>query len=347
MLVAVRTRLRTRILDMPSSIRMQNRSTLSKKDMIEVIREIQNRTIWLSTYMIHNANNLRPKRDGLKVGGHQASSTSLSTILSTLYFSGMRENDRIAVKPHASPIFHSINYLLGNQTEQNMRNFRAFGGVQSYPSRTKDAVDVDFSTGSVGLGAAITTFAAYAQDWLIAKGIPLKNAGKDRGRMIAVVGDAELDEGNVFECLIESWKLGIRDNWWIVDYNRQSLDKVADDASFRQIDKMFRANGWEVITIKYGKKLLRAFDGRGGKHIRKSFNACNNQTYSSMVFAGGKAFREYFTNEVGHEDGVREFLRQYTDDELYGIFTDLGGHCIETLIEVYYLRSLLFHQMLL
>ena len=234
------------------------------------IKELEKKLIWLSTYMIHNANNLRPSRDGLKVGGHQASSTSLASVLAALYFKALQPHDRVAVKPHASPIFHSIQYLLGNQTAEQMVNFRALGGVQSYPSITKDNPDaqVDISTGSVGLGAAVTTFAALVQDFLQAKGLTprLQGAeGCDRpSRMIAIVGDAELDEGNVYECLMESWKQEVRYNWWIVDYNRQSLDRVTTDQSFRQVDRMFRSNGWEVITLKYGKRLLAAFAQPGG-----------------------------------------------------------------------------------
>ena len=112
------------------------------------------------------------------------------------------------------------------------------------------------------------------------------------GKMIAIVGDAELDEGNIAEALIESWKLGIRNNWWIVDYNRQSLDKISENASFRPIEKLFRANGWEVITVKYGKRLAKAFEGPGGKAFKKWFNTCDNETFSRLVFTGGEAFRE-------------------------------------------------------
>src|SRR6476620_11747392 len=116
--------------------------------------ELERKVLWLSTWTIHNANLLREKPDGLKVGGHQASSASLASIMTALYFRVLRPEDRVAVKPHASPVFHAIQYLLGNQGLDKLKNFRAFGGAQSYPSRTKDKADVDFSTGSVGLGIA-------------------------------------------------------------------------------------------------------------------------------------------------------------------------------------------------
>src|SRR4029079_12983778 len=165
-------------------------------------------------------------------------------------FDCLRPEDRVAVKPHASPVYHAIQYLLGRQTRDKLERFRAFGGAQSYPSRTKDADDVDFSTGSVGLGVAMTSFAALVRDYL-----RLKNLGDEsatRGRMIALAGDAEFDEGNVFEALLEGWKHDVRNLWWIVDYNRQSLDAVISDRFFTRLDYVFRGMDWCVVTLKYG-----------------------------------------------------------------------------------------------
>ena len=198
------------------------------------LRALERKVLWLSTWMIHNANHLRASRDGLKVGGHQASCASLVTLMTALYFDVLRPQDRVAVKPHASPVFHAIQYLLGRQGRDKLERFRAFGGAQSYPSRTKDRDDVDFSTGSVGLGVAITLFASLVQDYLRLK--QLVPGDRPAGRMIALAGDAELDEGNVFEALLEGWKHDVRNVWWIIDYNRQSLDSVVEDRLFQRID---------------------------------------------------------------------------------------------------------------
>src|ERR1700736_1491318 len=179
-------------------------------DKLDCLAALERKLLWLSTWMIHNANHLRPNRDGLKVGGHQASSASVATLMTALYFDVLRPQDRVAVKPHASPVFHAIQYLLGHQTRDKLERFRGFGGAQSYPSRTKDADDVDFSTGSVGLGAAVTVFASLAQDYLAARNLL---GERPPGRMIALVGDAELDEGNIFECLLEGWKQGLQKCW--------------------------------------------------------------------------------------------------------------------------------------
>jgi len=137
---------------------------------IALLRRIEERVLWLASWTIHNANHLRDSRDGLKVGGHQASCASMTTLMTALYFAALRPQDRVAVKPHASPVFHAIQHLYGRQTTDQLQRFRSLGGAQSYPSRTKDIDDVDFSTGSVGLGVAMTAFASLTQDYLAARG---------------------------------------------------------------------------------------------------------------------------------------------------------------------------------
>ncbi|MFL5004503.1 MAG: 1-deoxy-D-xylulose-5-phosphate synthase N-terminal domain-containing protein, partial [Microvirga sp.] len=238
---------------------------MTQDPRLPFLAELERKVLWLSTWTIHNANHLRASGDGLKVGGHQASSASLATIMTALYFAALRPEDRVAVKPHASPVYHAIQYLLGHQTRDKLENFRGYKGAQSYPSRTKDADDVDFSTGSVGLGVAQTLFASLVQDYVKAHGW-----AKDRpeGRMIALVGDAEMDEGNIFEALLEGWKQGVRNTWWIVDYNRQSLDAVVREGLYDRFEAIFRAFGWEVVTLKYGSLMTQAFAEPGGDKLR-------------------------------------------------------------------------------
>ena len=197
----------------------------------------------------------------LKVGGHQTSCASASTLMTALYFDVLGPADRVAVKPHAAPVFHAIQYLLGNQDLANLKNFRGLGGAQSYPSRTKDADDVDFSTGSVGLGVATTLFASLVQDYVHLHGLAPEEAAM--GRMVAVMGDAELDEGNVFEALLEGWKHDVRNLWWVIDYNRQSLDGVVNDYLFKKINDFFRTVDWNVVVLKYGKASPGGLRGSG------------------------------------------------------------------------------------
>src|ERR687890_486715 len=222
---------------------------------IAALRAIDDRLRWLSAWAIHHANHVRESADGLKVGGHQASCASMTAMMAALYFHALKPNDRVAVKPHAGPVLHAIHYLLGNQTREQLEAFRGFGGAQSYPSRTKDQIPGDFSTGSVGLGVAITAFSSLIQDYLTAHGMMDE---EDRGRFVALVGDAELDEGNIYEALIEAYKHDVRNLWWIVDYNRQSLDATSTDRMFERFDEIFRSCGWRTVELRYGKRLKAA-----------------------------------------------------------------------------------------
>ncbi|MBB5515520.1 pyruvate dehydrogenase E1 component [Rubricella aquisinus] len=295
------------------------------------LKTIEQRLLWLSHWMIHNANHLRPKEDGIKVGGHQASSASMVSIMTALYFHTLRPEDRVAVKPHASPIFHAIQYLMGNQTREKMEAFRGYGGVQSYPSRTKDIDDVDFSTGSVGLGVGITSFASIVQDYIAAKdwgGIPL-------GRMVALVGDAELDEGNVYEALQEGWKNDLRNTWWIIDYNRQSLDGVVHEGLFARIEKIFDAFGWDVVRVKYGALQRAAFKEPGGERLRAWIDTCPNQLYSALTFQGGAVWRKHLMDDLGDQGEVTALIDRRSDTELAALMENLGGNCVATMAEAF------------
>ncbi len=299
-------------------------------ERLAALEALERKVLWLSSWTIHNANHLRNSRDGLKVGGHQASSASAATILTALYFDTLKLGDRVAVKPHASPVYHAIQYLLGRQSREKLERFRAFGGAQSYPSRTKDSDDVDFSTGSVGLGVGITTFASIMQDYVRLKGL---GDGSPPGRMVAVMGDAEIDEGNVFEAMLEGWKHDVRNLWWIIDYNRQSLDSVVTDRLFRRFDGIFRAMGWQVHTLKYGKRLQAAFRKRDGKALERWIDDCPNSRYSALVYKGGAAWREALQEDLGHLAGIRTLLKQHDDEQLHSLMTNLAGQDMAALLE--------------
>ena len=299
---------------------------------LPILSELERKILWLSTWTIHHANHVRQSGDGLKVGGHQASSASLSTILTALYLAVLRPQDRVAVKPHASPVFHAIQYLFGRQTLEKLENFRGYKGAQSYPSRTKDADDVDFSTGSVGLGVAQTLFASLVQDYVHAHGW-----AKDRpeGRMIALVGDAEMDEGNIFEALLEGWKQGLRNCWWVIDYNRQSLDAVVREGLFSRFEAIFRAFGWDVVIIKYGALQDAAFREPGGERLRTWIDTCPNQLYSALTFQGGAAWRKRLMDDLGDQGDVSALIERRSDAELSALMCNLGGHDLQNLVEAF------------
>jgi pyruvate dehydrogenase E1 component len=299
---------------------------------LEILSELEKKVLWLASWTIHNANHIRESVDGLKVGGHQASSASLATIMTALYFDALRPQDRVAVKPHASPIFHAIQYLLGKQTREKLENFRGYKGAQSYPSRTKDMDDVDFSTGSVGLGVAQTLFSSLVQDY-----VHTHDWAKDRpeGRMIALVGDAELDEGNIFESILDGWKQGLRNCWWIIDYNRQSLDAVVREGLWERYEQLFRNFGWDVVIVKHGSLQQAAFREPGGEKLRAWIDACPNQLYSALVFQGGAAWRKRLLDEIGDQGDVTALIERRNDDELARLMNNLGGHDLPALTEAF------------
>ena len=300
---------------------------------LDMLAALERRVLWLASWMIHNANHLRPADDGdVKVGGHQASSASLATIMTALYFQVLRPQDRVAVKPHASPIFHAIQYLAGNQTREKIEAFRAFKGAQSYPSRTKDVDDVDFSTGSVGLGVAQTLFSSLVQDYVKGHGWMKDQA---EGRMVALVGDAEMDEGNIYEALIEGWKHGLRNCWWIVDYNRQSLDAVVREGLWTKFEQMFASFGWDVVILRHGTLQEEAFAEPGGGALRRWIEQCPNQLYSVLTFQGGAAWRKRLMDEIGDQGEVSALIERRSDDELAALMSNLGGHDAPTLLDAF------------
>src|SRR5712672_3908415 len=301
------------------------------QDKLACLRALERKVLWLASWTVHNANHVRESTDGLKVGGHQASSASLATLMTALYFDVLRPQDRVAVKPHASPVYHAIQYLLGRQSLDKLKAFRALGGAQSYPSRTKDGEDVDFSTGSVGLGVGMTLFTSIAQDYLRLK--HLVPTDDPPGRMIALAGDAELDEGNIFEALLEGWKHDVRNLWWVIDYNRQSLDAVVSDRLFGRIDALFEMFGWRVVTLKYGRLLQAAFARPDGEHLREWIDDCPNSLYSAIVYRGGEGWRDHLARDLNRYPGIRAILDEHDDEQLARLMTNLAGHDMGSVLE--------------
>ena len=306
---------------------------MAKRDSLATLKALERKILWLATWMIHHANNIRPKTDGVKVGGHQASCASMVSVMTALFLHTLKPHDRIAVKPHAGPVFHAIQYLFGKQTLERIKNFRGFGGVQPYPSRTKDKADVDFSTGSVGLGVAETLFASLVQDYIHSHN--LVDADTPKVRMIGLMGDAELDEGNVFEALLEGWKHEVGNCWWIIDYNRQSLDGVVNDRLFNRITGFFSAVNWNVVMLKYGLKLQAAFETPIGPALKKWIDDCPNQAYSALTFQGGKAWREALKTDLKGTKGLKAFLDGHDDESLHALMTNLGGHDMEAILQAF------------
>lgn len=299
-------------------------------DYLETLDRIQDRVLWLSMRIVHEANSVRRSRDGVKVGGHQASSASMVTIMTALYFHLLKYGDRVSVKPHASPVFHAIQYLLGQLPRDYLTTLRAFGGLQAYPSRTKDPDPVDFSTGSVGLGAVAPAFAALTDYYA------RRHFGDvASNRFIAIIGDAELDEGNIWEAIFNDWMAELGNNIWIVDLNRQSLDRVVPGIRAGTLKSMFDQWGWKVLEAKYGRKLQDLFAQKNGEQVRKRIDDMSNEEYQLLVRLPGDELRRRFVTVNGHKDTrLEEIIAPISDADLPSVIGNLGGHDLAEMIGV-------------
>ena len=299
-------------------------------DYLETLDRIQDRVLWLSMRIVHEANSVRRSRDGVKVGGHQASSASMVTLMTALYFHLLKHGDRVSVKPHASPVFHAIHYLLGQLPREYLTTLRAYGGLQAYPSRTKDPDPVDFSTGSVGLGAVAPAFAALTDYYA------RRHFGDvASNRFIAIIGDAELDEGNIWEAIFNDWMAELGNTIWIVDLNRQSLDRVVPGIRAGTLKSMFDQWGWKVLEAKYGRKLQNLFAQKNGEQVRKRIDDMSNEEYQLLVRLPGDELRRRFVTVNGHKDArLEELLAPISDAELPSIIGNLGGHDLAEMIGV-------------
>jgi len=297
---------------------------------VDVLRRIEERVLWLSTAMVHHANRVRPNESGVKVGGHQASSASATSIMTALWIAHLRAEDRASVKPHAAPTFHALQYLLGRLDGSFLPRLREFGGLQSYPSRTKDPDDPDYSTGSVGVGATATLWGALTQRYLRERGADVASA-----RHIAILGDAELDEGEVWEALLDPMVAGLGEVMWVVDLNRQSLDRVVPDIAAARLVHMFEAAGWHVVVAKYGARLRALFDRAGGELLRRRLDAMPNEEYQWLLRAPSHDVRDRLLGGTRINPSLNALLAELEDDELRDLLRDLGGHDLELLLDAY------------
>ena len=295
---------------------------------IETLKSIERRVLWLAAAIVHHANKVRPNRSGVKVGGHQASSASMVSLMTALWFAHLEAPDRVSVKPHASPVLHAINYLLGFLDRPYLETLRQFGGLQSYPSRTKDPDPVDFSTGSVGIGATAPIWSAIAHRYVAGHfEVPVG------GRQIALLGDAELDEGAIWEAVADPMVSKLGEVLWVVDLNRQSLDRVVPDIAAGRLSDMFEAAGWQAITVKYGRRLEELFGrGKGGEALRARIDGMPNEEFQRMLRLDAAGVRERLP---GGEKAIARLVKDLDDAEILAAVRDLGGHDIEALLDAY------------
>ena len=294
----------------------------------ETLDRVAQRVLWLAVRMVDSANRDRADADGIKVGGHQASSASMVGILTALWFGHLNAQDQVAVKPHASPAFHAIQYLLGNLDRSYLTRLRDFGGLQAYPSRSKDPDRVDFSTGSVGLGAAAPLFAGVVRRY-----VDEHFGTRSHSRFISILGDAELDEGNVWEAIADPATAGLGNVMWVVDFNRQSLDRIVPGVRIQQWKLQFEAAGWHVLEVKYGSRIMNDLPEADGVLLRTLIDEMPNEHYQSLFALRGTELRERFLEEASPL--LRDRIADLNDDYLHLLLTDLGGHDISALLEAF------------
>ncbi|GAB3696856.1 transketolase-like TK C-terminal-containing protein [Saccharopolyspora tripterygii] len=287
------------------------------------LRAVEQRVLWLATAMIDHANRVRPNNSGLKVGGHQASCASMVSIMTALYFEHLTAADRVSVKPHASPVLHAINYLLGSLDEKHLGTLRSYGGIQSYPSRTKDPDPADYSTGSVGIGATAPIWGAVARRYVDTHG-----GGSGKGRQYSLLGDAELDEGACWEAILDPTVADLGEVVWIVDLNRQSLDRVVPNIAAHRLQGMFTAAGWQVITLKYGQVLEELFARPGGAALRERIDGMSNPEYQRLLRCTPQQLRERIP---AGDSALEQLLSDVDDDTLATAIRNLGGHDLDAL----------------
>jgi pyruvate dehydrogenase E1 component len=295
---------------------------------LDVLESVQERILWLATSIVHHANKVRRTPSGVKVGGHQASSASMVSIMTALFFEHMRGPDRVSVKPHAAPVLHAINYLLGRLDQRYLTELRAFGGLQSYPSRAKDPDPVDFSTGSVGIGATATIWSSLAHRY-VAGHFDVPRGG----RHIALLGDAELDEGAIWEALVDPMVPRLGEVLWIVDLNRQSLDRVVPDIAADRIGAMFKAAGWRTITLKYGRRLRALFEQPGGASLRRRLDEMPNEEFQRLLRSPALELRERLPGAGRGRRDIERIVAALDDDSVLAAVRDLAGHDLADLRE--------------
>lgn len=303
---------------------------LRDRSQTDVLAEIEKRLLWLSTSMVHHANRVRPNPSGLKVGGHQASCASMVSIMTSLWFHQLQAGDRVSVKPHASPVLHGINYLLGELDESYLSTLRQFGGLQSYPSRTKDPDPVDYSTGSVGIGATAPIWGAIARRYTQAQ-----FGGAGHGRQYSLVGDAELDEGAVWEAVMDPSVAELGEVVWIVDLNRQSLDRVVPNIAAGRLESMFEAVGWQVIPVKFGKLLDDLFTRPGGSALRSRILEMPNAEYQRLLRCTTDEVRTRLPGDGFERSEIASLISELDDATLARAIRNLGGHDLDALCAAY------------
>ena len=308
--------------------------------------------------------NHKPENSGKKpkVGGHQASSMSSVDLLCALYLHTKEPQDRVAVKPHAAPVVYSIMHLFGLVATEQMNRLREFGGPQPYPTKLKNPLFIDYTTSSEALGVCAAIYDAY--------GAKLHNRSlrhvHDTPEVNAVYwahcGDGELTEGQIDESLYDAGRWGLDNLVWVVDLNRQSLDRVMDDSLGGRLEDWvvakFQSHQWHVSDVlRWGHRAEELFAADGGDVLKDILDSASDALFHPLMCVDGATLRAIFMGDVTHPDPpTRQLLERYaqrlrltdeqrraitsaiadvSDAELSAAISHLGGHDMAALTAAY------------
>lgn len=317
-----------------------------------ILEAIAHRAFVFATKMIWEANHRDDIQEGdPKVGGHPAACSSCVHILTTLHMAMRKPQDLIAVKPHASPVDHSLNHLMGLHHEPygrawlstdeskaamfRLRKFSQHGEpvFQSYHAESDPDGNAYFPSGSVGIPPVVSIYTALAYRYAEDHGLEVP---KD-AHFWSLMGDSEFREGSLMEAMPDASERELGNVIWIVDYNRQNLDgtRIPNPRGLRgtdahRMERVAIANGWEVIQVRHGRKRLALFGKPTGDELRRVLEEGLSDFEFQMLLLkrDGKVVRERL---IDLEPQVKKLLSGLDDQQVYDVFADLGGHDVAVL----------------
>jgi pyruvate dehydrogenase E1 component len=320
----------------------------------QLISKIARRVFAYATKMIYDANHREDINFGdPKVGGHPASCSSCVHIMSALHLGVREAADTFAIKPHASPNDHSLNYMLrlmheypmgskwisDEQMHQAMYHLRKFSQngepvFQSYHSEWDPDGYFYYPSGSVGIPPVVSMYTSLAYRYAADHGYDVpKNA-----HFWSLIGDSEFREGSLMEAMPDASERELSNVTWIVDYNRQNLDgtRIPNPRGLKgtdgdRMERVAVANGWKVIRVEHGSRRRAAFKKKGGKALQEAIeNGFSDYAFQMILLSrDGNIVREQLLDQ---NKKLEPLLKTMSDAELFGVFEDLGGHDVGELI---------------
>ncbi len=320
----------------------------------DLLYQLTDRAFFLALKMIDIANT-RPGvvRGEPKVGGHPAACASSKHILAAIHLVLKGPEDYMANKPHVSPMDHGLNYLMktfreadgtpmsAERSELAMRHLRHYSHegepvFQSYHAEADPDGYRFFPSGSVGIPPVNALYTALGYQLAEDHGI---DTG-EKPTFWCLMGDSEFREGSLMEAMPDAGERSLGRLVWVVDYNRQNLDgtrvineKAMGGTDADRIVKIAEANGWSAIKLKHGKKREKAFATPGGEELKRVLDE-ELTDFEFQALLGAKDPKVTRKSLGEKSDKLAKWLKKYSDEEVQEIFFNVGGHDLESLVEV-------------